>query len=361
MLVSPESKQATKAGTMNSLKRICFVGPMLGTNPGWVPNPMEILGPYLEERGYTCLFTSRIVNRYRRLADNLVTLVAKRNEYDVISLQAYSGASLVVEEFVGRLAKLLGKPLIMVLHGGDLPRYIKKFPGLSRTSLRRASLVVTPSGYLAEAVKSLGIQAEIIPNIVSLENYTFRERSRLRPRMLWMRTFYDYYNPEMAVRVLAKILPDYPDAILTLAGQEKGTGARVRQYVSEAGLTEHVRFPGFIRQEEKQEIFDDHDIYLNTTFIDNMPVCLVEAGAFGLPIVSTDVGGVPFMVTHEDDALLVKPDDAGAMASEVLRLLRSPALARKLSANGRRMAERSDPKHVVSQWEGAFNSILVRE
>ncbi len=335
---------------MNS-PRILFVGPMLGTNPGWVPNPMEILAPYLEARGYTCLFSSRIVNRYARFADILQTLYTQRHQYDVVCLQVYSGPSFVVEDGTSVLAKALCKPVVMVLHGGAMPGYMKKYPRWSRAIFRRADAIVTPSMYLAEAISDLGFQAIVIPNIISIEEYPFTQRNSVRPKLLWMRTFYEYYNPQMAVRVLEDLLHDFPEAELTLAGQEKGTEGEVRRLVAELGLGERVHFPGFLDAEKKRGVFSQHDIFLNTTFIDNMPVCLLEAGAFGLPIVSTNVGGVPYMVKHEQSALLVEPGDVKAMAHAVRRLIRDPQLASTLSSNGRIMAEQSSPERVVPLWE----------
>jgi glycosyltransferase involved in cell wall biosynthesis len=344
---------------MSSKPRVCFVGPMLGSNPGWVPNPMEILAPYLEERGHTCVLTSRIVNRYLRLGDTIQTLLRRRNDFDLVSLQAYSGASFVVEDLVGLVTHALRKPLMMVLHGGAMPEYMRRFPAWSKKILSRADMIVTPSSYLARAIQPFGFGATVIPNIISLPNYAFTLRRCARPRLLWMRTFYDYYNPQMAVYVLRDVLKEYPDAELTLAGQEKGIGNEMRKLVAKLGLEGKVHFPGFLRQEEKQEVFDRHDIYLNTTNIDNMPVCLIEAGAFGLPIVSTNVGGVPFLVQHEESALLVEPNDVRGMADSVRRLLGEPDLVRKLSLRGRELAEQCSPEKVVPQWEEVFNQLAT--
>ncbi len=340
--------------------RLLFVGPMLGTNPGWVPNPMEILAPYLEKRGYECMFSSRIVNRYARFADILHTLYHKHHEYDLVCLQVYSGRSLVVEDAASFVACSLRKPLLMVLHGGAMPTYMKKFPRGTRRILARADILITPSNYLAEVVRDFGSRARVIPNIIALEEYPYKARCCVRPKLLWMRTFYDYYNPNMAVRVLRELLHDFSDAELTLAGQEKGMEHEVKNLVDRLALNGRVRFPGFLDMPMKREEFARHDIFLNTTFIDNMPVCLVEAGAFGLPIVTTNVGGVPYLVKHEESALFVEPNDVKAMADAVRRLVREPRLASRLSTNGRAMAEQSSPERVVPMWDEVFSEALRR-
>ncbi|HEX2205773.1 MAG TPA: glycosyltransferase family 4 protein, partial [Longimicrobium sp.] len=94
------------------------------------------------------------------------------------------------------------------------------------------------------------------------------------------------------------------------------------------------------------------DVYLNTPRADNTPVTVLEAMACGLCVVSTEVGGIPYLLDDGGDALLVPPGDAEAMAAAVLRLLRDPALAGRLSRAGRRKAEGCDWSAVLPRWEG---------
>lgn len=338
--------------------RILFVGPMLGQNPGWVPNPMEILAPLLEARGYQCMITSRIVNRYRRLMDIIHTIIMRRVEFDCLCIQVYSGPSFVVEDISSWLGALLRKPIVMFLHGGAIPIFMQKYPKWSRRVFRRAKIILTPSAYLASALDAYGFHARVIPNLLNLNEYPYRRRSSVAPALIWMRTFYSYYRPDLAVECLSHLTQEYPHATLTMAGQDKGLQFAVREQAQRLGLQKQIRFPGFLDAAGKQHEFSTHDIFLNTTQIDNMPICLLEAGAFGTPIVSTNVGGVPFLVDHEQTALLTPPDDALAMSNAVKRLLKEPGLADKLSTGGRALAEKSSPAQVIPQWEQVFADIL---
>jgi L-malate glycosyltransferase len=340
--------------------RICFIGPMLGQNPGWVPNPMEILAPHLEARGYACTLTSRIVNRYHRLVDIVQTIVRQHNEFDLFCLQVYSGPSFVVEDIVSRLGQLFRIPIVMFLHGGAIPDFMARYPNWSLHVFRRATIILTPSAYLAQALRPYGFNARVIPNLLNLDKYPYRHRPVVQPALLWMRTFYEYYRPELAVEVLTHLLPDFPEATLTMAGQDKGLLAATREMVNSLGLEKQVRFPGFLDVASKRREFSQHDIFLNTTQIDNMPICLLEAGAFGTPIVSTNVGGVPFLVQDEQTALLAPPDDDVALSNAVKRLLREPGLAGRLSSGGRSLAESCGTEQVLPLWERVFAEILQR-
>ncbi len=103
--------------------------------------------------------------------------------------------------------------------------------------------------------------------------------------------------------------------------------------------------------------FAAHDIFLNTNRIDNMPVSVVEAAAFGLPVVSTNVGGIPYLLEEGKTGLLVPTDDPGAVAAAVSRLLADPGLARRLSTNGRSLAEQSAWPRVREQWLGLLERV----
>lgn len=327
---------------------------MLGRHPNWVPNPMETLAPCLEQHGYSCILTSGIENRYLRLIDIVRTIFRERKQIDVICLQTYSGPSFVVEDIASWLSKFFEIPVIMFLHGGAMPDFMERFPKWSKRVLRRADHIITPSTFLLSAIEHYGFDAAVIPNLLPLEQYDYRQRQQVEPKLFWMRTFYDYYNPEMAIEVIQRVVRRYPNATLTMAGQDKGLLDPMKAMVRNAGLEANVRFPGFLSGDTKRKEFCSHDIFLNTTRIDNMPICLLEAGASGLPIVSTNVGGIPHLVRHEESALLVPSGDVEEMTRSVFRLLDDSSLAARLSLQGRKLAEQCDTVAVIPLWEGIF-------
>jgi glycosyltransferase involved in cell wall biosynthesis len=138
---------------------------------------------------------------------------------------------------------------------------------------------------------------------------------------------------------------------LTLAGQDKGLLGETRSLAAAMGLNGAVRFAGFLDAEGKRREFAGHDVFLNTNRVDNAPVSVLEAAACGLPVVSTAVGGIPYLLRNEEEALLVPEGDAAAMAGAVRRLLDRPDLAGRLSAAGRQVAERSAWERVRPAWE----------
>lgn len=356
-----EANTPTRVKQAEKHPRLCLVGPMLGVNPGWVSTQGEIMAGLLSESGYHVLLTSTRPARLPRLADTLGSLIVWRKDIDLVIHQVFSGPAFGITAAASILCQWLRLPQIFVLRGGALPEFAASRPGWVKRVMRRAAAIVAPSAYLAGVFESIlepGTRMRIIPNILAIENYPFRHRPIVQPRLLWMRTFHEIYNPVMAVEVLADLRQTHPATTLTMAGQEKGLHAEVVAGVRRWGLTDAVRFPGFLDLPSKVREFDEHDIYLNTNRVDNMPVSVLEAGAFGLPVVATTVGGIPYLLNDGETGLLVPDGDVKAMADSVRRLLDEPDLAGLLSANGRALAESCSWGAVRAQWEALFQEVL---
>lgn len=314
----------------------------------------EVLAGLLAAEGYWVITASGIPNRVGRVADIVRTLSRNRRSIDLLVLQVYSGPSFVIESLSSGLARRFGIPIVMHLHGGAMTEFIARHPGWTKKVLSRARALIAPSEFLARAVSQIGMRAQIIPNVLDIDAYPYRHRSRLKPRLFWMRTFHPMYNPEMALRALAGVRESVPDACMVMGGQEKGHGANTRRLAGELSLSDCVRFAGFLGMADKTREGAAADIFLNTNHIDNMPVSVIEACAMGLPVVATAVGGVPDLLTNGETALLVPDDDACSMATGIVRLLRDSELASRLSANGRALAEQCSWESVRPLWTELF-------
>src|SRR6266850_4418557 len=341
----------TQSDTKALNLRLCFVGAMIGRQPGQVTTQGEILSDLFKIKGYSVTSVSSLRNRYMRLADIIITLIKQRREIDLQCLQVFGGPSFVLEDIASWLGQRFGQRIIMFLRGGAMPEFMARFPRWTRRVLARADAIIAPSEFLARAVIPYGFSAQVIPNVIDLSKYPYRHRQAVSPHMLWMRTFHPVWNPMMAVRVVARLRTAMPESRLVMAGQNKGQEAEVRRLAEELGLNGAVRFSGFLDMSGKVREGDSADIFLNTPRVDNMPVAVIEACAMGMPVVTTAVGGIPDLLTDGETGLLVPPDDDEAMVQALQRLVNDPSLAGRLSANGRQLAERSAWERVCPELE----------
>jgi len=219
--------------------------------------------------------------------------------------------------------------------------------------LTGAAVVTTPSRYLLREMAPYRSDLRLLPNPLDLSAYPFTCRRHPDAELVWLRAFHRIYNPLMAPRVLAELASSYPNARLTMVGPDKGDGTldQTRQEAEALGVADRLVIRGPIPKSQVPELLASADIFLNTTDVDNAPVSVMEAMACGLCVVSTDAGGLPDLLDDGRDALLVKRDDAPAMAAAVAKILEDTALAARLSENAHLKAETSDGSRVFPQWE----------
>jgi glycosyltransferase involved in cell wall biosynthesis len=219
--------------------------------------------------------------------------------------------------------------------------------------MQSAEVVTTPSGFLLERMAPYRSDLRLQLNPIDLNLYRFQKRQRPQPKLIWLRAFHSCYNPSLAPEVVALLARDLPEVSLVMYGHDKGDGSMqaMREVATTLGVSGRIQTPGGVPKTEVPERLNMGDIFLNTTNVDNTPISVLEAMACGLCVVSTNVGGMPYLVDHERDGLLVPPGDAHAMAAAVRRILTEPGLAERLSANARKKAERFDWSVILPEWE----------
>ena len=341
-----------------TLRRLLFLGAFPQTSFG-SRAVSEDVAAELEAAGWDVHLASRRRGRVTRVADLFVTMLRRYRRCDVAVVDVYSGQALRWAEMAAATLNTLRVPIVLCLHGGNLPQLFEGDPARMARLLQRAARVTAPSAYLRDAALPARADIDLVPNGLGLARYPYRPRASAAPRLVWLRAFHEIYRPHLAVEALAQIVRSYPDAHLTMIGPDKdGTGAATRELAVSRGLANQVTFTGGIPKGDVGRYLSEADIFVNTTSIDNMPVSVIEAAACGLCIVSTNVGGIPHLLTHGDDALLVPPDDAGALASAIRSILDDPARAASLSAAARVTAEQFDWRPVVARWEHLLTEVV---
>ncbi len=271
-----------------------------------------------------------------RLVPYLVALWRALRGADVAHVMANSGWSwhLFAAPAIW-LARLRGVPVLVNYRGGDAERFLRGQARWVRPTLGLARVLAVPSGFLQSVFARHGIDAQIIPNVVDLARFTPAASRIPGQHMVVTRNLEEIYDIPTALRALAAVRHRYPTARLTVAGSGPELNA-LKRLAEELGVAQAVRFTGRLDNERVAELYREADVLLNPSTVDNMPISLLEAMASGVPIVSTNVGGVPYLVEHERTALLVPPRDPDAMAKAVLRLFDDGRLRDGLVQSGLR-------------------------
>lgn len=322
----------------------------------------EDLALRLKAAGWPIITTSSYPSRFIRLIDFLFTVWRHRKRYKVAQVDVYSGLSFVWAELVCLGLRLVHKPYILTLHGGSLPAFAKGSGHRVQRLLQGSSAVTAPSMYLLEQMHEYHKDIILMPNPLDLASYSYSVRYHPAPNLIWLRAFHEIYNPLLAIRVVSLLIRDFPDVRLTMIGPDKGDGSLglARNLAMKLGVMDSITFTGPIPKETTPHWLNRGDILLNTTSVDNTPVSILEAMASGLCIVSTNVGGIPYLLENGRDALLVRADDDEAMTKAVQTILTEEGLGERLSTNGRRKVEQFDWSTVLPKWERLFMDIAEK-
>jgi glycosyltransferase involved in cell wall biosynthesis len=253
-------------------------------------------------------------------------------------------------------AKLRGKKSIINYRSGEARDHLQRFRS-GKFVLSRADAIVTPSGYLVDVFREFGLKATVVPNLVDLSQFRYRERNPLRPRLVCTRGFSEYYSMDVVVQAFAEVKKEYPEAQLDLVGGGPLEG-EVRRLVADMKLA-GANFTGVASRQQIGKYYDEADIFINASWLDNMPVSVIEAFAAGTPVVTTSPESMPYLVEHERTGLLSPVGDEKALAANVIRLLRDPALAARLARNAYEESRKYTWEAVREQWLTVYRELAT--
>ncbi len=251
--------------------------------------------------------------------------------------------------------KWFGKKVVVNYHGGSADAFFSA-SSLAKNILRKADAVVVSSGFLKAVFDKHGVSSRIVANICNLDRFRFQLRETPAPRIIVARHLEPVYNVACAVRAFALVREKFPQAQLLIAGS--GSEERkIRELAESFKLGESVRFLGNVPNENMSAVYQQADIFLNSSNVDNLPVAILEAFACGLPVVSTRAGGIPYVVEHGATGLLADIDDSQALAAAVTRLLTEQGLAAALSKRAYETLYQYDKAHITKQWIEVYESL----
>jgi glycosyltransferase involved in cell wall biosynthesis len=320
--------------TLQSL-RIGLIGP-LPPPYGGMANQTQQLGELLEAAGakvtlvqvnapYQPSWAGKLpaIRSVFRMAPYLVALWRVAGATDIFHVMANSGWAwhlfAAPAVWIGHWRRV---PVVVNYRGGEAKRFLLRSGRLVGFTMRRTSALIVPSAFLKGVFTEFGMAAAIVPNIIDLSRFQSKvHRHSESPHLIVARNLERLYDNETAIRAFRIVHDACPEARLTIAGsgpEEKN----LKQFAVAQGLNDSVHFAGRLDRDAMASLYRSADIMLNPSLADNMPNCFLEAWSSGVLIVSTNVGGIPFLAQDGINASLVSPSDPNAMAQATIRLLK---------------------------------------
>lgn len=282
---------------------------------GGINTQVDLLQQFInQEDGWQADIFSTKGNPIRRCIA-FIKLLCRARKYDILHIHACSYWGMVPAVLGIIAGKLLRKRTIITYHGGEAREYFAKHAAFVRRWLGRADEVIVLSGFLKEIFDQYQIPCVVIPNIVVLRPQTERTTT-IAPKFISIRHLEPLYNIPCVLQAYEQVLKQYPEATLDILGQGSMRAA-LEAYVQEHKLT-GVTFVGQVPNDKIYDYFANASIMLSAPKIDNMPVSLLEAMNAGLLVISSRVGGVPYMIEDGKTGLLFESENSNYLADKML-------------------------------------------
>ncbi|HPJ43621.1 MAG TPA: glycosyltransferase family 4 protein [Spirochaetota bacterium] len=347
----PEVKK-TAPGLISGKTKILYVGNKISIH-GYTPCVIETLGRRLEEAGYEVYYAGTVKNQALRSLEMLWKTLVIGRKVKYILIDTYSTVAFWYAYLTGLVARLIKTKYIPILHGGNLPSRLMESKRACNTLFGNSYANVAVSGYLSHEFEKAGYKTVIIPNSIVISKYPFKLREHPCPKLLWVRSFHRQYNPEMAADVLKELLKTYPDAELCMVGPDKdGSLGEFKNYINLLGIGDKVKITGLLKKEEWIKLSENYDFFINTTNVDNTPISVIEAMALGMIVISTDAGGLKYLLSADNNSIMVSCGDAIAMSKAISAAMNDQSLCKKMSLNARYSVMNFDWSRVKNKWVG---------
>jgi glycosyltransferase involved in cell wall biosynthesis len=293
-----------------------------------------------------------------RLMPYLGRLWRAVGQADVVHVMANSGWSwhLFAAPAIW-LGKWRGTPVVVNYRGGYAREFLQEQSAIVAFSLHRAARLIVPSDFLQAVFDDFNLNSEVVPNVVDCDRFKpmggIENRS---PTILVARNLEPIYGNDTAIRAFKLVRQSLPEARMIVAGSGPEE-ASLKVLVQELGLDGAVEFTGRVDTLDMPSLYHRASVALNPSLVDNMPNSVLEALAAGIPVVSTEVGGVPYIVRHEVSALLVPPGNETAMAEAIVCVLKNKSFAKQIAAAGLEVAARYSWPNVKETLRGIYRQV----
>lgn len=277
---------------------------------------------------------------WARVAAALATLDAP-----LVHIHMASRASFWRKSVVCLLARAAGRPYLLHVHGGEFMKFYaqESRPAAQRFirhTLANAALVIALSEQWRDRLLAISPAAriEVVPNGVSVPDPRERRRPEdCAPTILFVGDLIRAKGVFDLIEAFALVAEELPGVRLTLAG---GVPApEIRELTAKLGVQERVVFPGWLGPQRLRAQLAAAAVFVLPSHAEGMPMALLEAMSWRLPVIATPVGGVPQVVEHGTNGLLVSPGDVAGTAAAIARLMSEPQLRESLGAAARRTIE----------------------
>lgn len=261
-------------------------------------------------------------------------------------------------------AKMSGVPVLLHVHAGHFPDFYRdRCTDLKKRMIRKILNKVEHVAVVSNALNTWMCSTAKPQSIVTIINpatMPVDPKPRLRDpsTILFLGHLSAGKGVYDLVHAMRRVTAIVPGTRLLLCGD--GDVGGIKKLIRELGLADAVELPGWVSEERRAELLARSTIFVLPSYAEGLPMSILEAMVSRLPVISTKVGGIPEVIEHERDGLLIAPGHVASLATNIVRLLQRPAEREKLSESAfTKVREAFNAHQAIASLEKLYDDILL--
>lgn len=304
----------------------------------------------------------RVIIFVKALATFLWKLSSQK--IDIVHIQISDGGSIIRKAICCVIAFIFNKPVLMHTHGAEFPLTYAKFPQgvqqvLSKLFQRCQGFIVLSESWQDYYVLNLGLnpkQVIILPNPCELPKNVPERKNQTQISLVFCGRVGQRKGTFDLIEAFAN-LPDHQKKCTWLIIAGDGEIEKAQQLAANLNLSDQVTFLGWINSEKRDEILTQANVFILPSYNEGLPVAILEAMGWGLPIITTPVGGIPELVISNQNGLLVPPGNIQQLTSAMELLIGNEDLRLSLGCTARKNVEPLDIRNYSIRLEDIYYSL----
>ena len=256
------------------------------------------------------------------------------------------------------LAKFFKRKVVIHIHGGGFKEYYEKNTSFVHKNLLKCDTIIALTEYWKEFFKGLGFKNVIVvPNIVDSPIIQEKKYHDDKVHILYL----GLITKAKGIYDLLDVINEHKvefDGKITLHIGGNGETITLQNIIKEHGLSNIVKFEGWVSGEKKLELLNNTDVFILPSYTEGLPISILEAMSYKLPVISTPVGGIPEVVKDEENGFLITPGDKKALYNTIIKLATDKEQRMSMGELSYKKVQPHFPENVSARLENIYKELL---
>ncbi|MEG1555149.1 MAG: glycosyltransferase family 4 protein [Bacteroidales bacterium] len=314
---------------------------------GGISGQVELLSRNLLNEGHIVRIFSTKKSIIQRLW-LIFSLAFAGRKYEIFHIHACSDWGFFPAVLGVMVGKLQRKKIILTYHGGKAESFFDHHPQLVRYFLCKTDANIVLSVFLAKIFDMHKIPYHIIPNILEFKDHILKKRTTINPRFISTRTLTPTYNIGCIIKAFEMVQQQIPSSELYIVG-EGSSRNELEEMVRQKKL-KNIHFCGRVKNCEIYSYLEKADIFISSPIVDNQPMSILEAFNAGLLVISSHVGGIPYLIEDGVTGYLFESDNEKQLADCMIKAIQDEKHSIEMIKNGNK-------ELIKYQWQYIRNKI----